>query len=37
MQPEQRAAAEREITEKMKILQELQATQDEPGSLHEQA
>ncbi len=37
MQPEQRAAAEREIAEKMKILQELQATQDEPGSLHEHA
>nr|WP_288498612.1 hypothetical protein [uncultured Pseudomonas sp.] len=37
MQPEQRAAAEREIAEKMKMLQELQATQDEPGSLHEHA
>ncbi|WP_070885305.1 hypothetical protein M1D96_14620 [Pseudomonas sp. D1-3] len=37
MLPEQRAAAEREIAEKMKILQELQATQDEPGSLHEHA
>ncbi len=37
MLPEQRAAAEREIAEKMKILQELQTTQDEPGSLHEHA
>lgn len=35
--PEQRAAAEREIAEKLQTLQELQAAQDEPGSLHEHA
>lgn len=37
MQPEQRAAAEREIAEKLQTLQELQAAQDEPGTLHEHA
>lgn len=35
--PEQRAAAEREIAEKLQTLQELQAAQDEPGTLHEHA
>lgn len=35
--PEQRAAAEREIAEKMQTLQELKAAQDEPGTLHEHA
>lgn len=35
--PEQRAAAEREIAEKMQTLQELQAAQDEQGTLHEHA
>jgi hypothetical protein len=35
--PEQRAAAEREIAEKLQTLQELQAAQDEPDTLHEHA
>lgn len=35
--PEQRAAAEREIAEKMQTLQELKAAQDEQGTLHEHA
>lgn len=35
--PEQRAAAEKEIAEKMQTLQELQAAQDEQGTLHEHA
>ncbi|SHM15053.1 hypothetical protein [Phytopseudomonas punonensis] len=37
MPPEQRAAAEREIAEKMQTLQELKAAQDEQGTLHEHA
>ncbi|UCJ14892.1 hypothetical protein K5Q02_13515 [Pseudomonas sp. MM211] len=35
--PEQRAAAEKEIAEKMQTLQQLQAAQDEEGTLHEHA
>lgn len=37
MQPEQRVAAEREIAEKLQMLQELKAVQDEDGTLHEHA
>ncbi|TBU72140.1 hypothetical protein [Phytopseudomonas daroniae] len=35
--PEQRAAVEKEIAEKMQTLQQLQAAQDEQGTLHEHA